>query len=399
MWRIRILLFVQGWEIERQLGLLPPNLCSRLDRMIQWYDVDEIATFLREYETLDTTKEARKMHIQQFCMVLNELMLNNTTASTPANAQDLSSIGNVTSEPTIIHVDEPIGATRDSLAVLLPSSKSEHSRHPTTVSEMIESCRIALLVMMFAPLVGVGIVMISLALMSSAANCECIPIIQVLATLSVYIVSAIMKLSTARDMCITSIASISSFVWSCSYHQSNLWHSTFSRFMRSKVKPCRLIGCFQHQVSVSLACSLSGLGRMRIKLSSFVTSFRATFSGTVAITSFIRNCTMQCQPVIKYVIDTARKYSSVVPCTRERASPSTATYGQSKACSRRSRKKRQYDQRIARRRRPPPGDTSSTTDKLIWFISDTCNTLLQLCVKLNSRISAIIGRALARFHM
>ena len=36
--------------------------------------------------------------------------------------------------------------------------------------------------------------------------------------------------------------------------------------------------------------------------------------------------------------------------------------------------------------------------ELMWFISDTCNTLLKLCVKLNSRISATVGRAFARFH-
>ena len=34
----------------------------------------------------------------------------------------------------------------------------------------------------------------------------------------------------------------------------------------------------------------------------------------------------------------------------------------------------------------------------MWLISGNCNTLLKLCVKLNSQISAIIGRALARFH-
>ena len=129
--RRRILLFVQGWEIERQLGLLPPILCASLDRMRKWWDVDEVAIFLQEYETLDTTKEARRLHVQQFCMVLNELMLNNTTASTPANAQDLSSIGNVTSEPTIIHVDEPIGATRDSLSSMLPSQSTVDILQPS----------------------------------------------------------------------------------------------------------------------------------------------------------------------------------------------------------------------------------------------------------------------------
>jgi len=152
--RRRILLFVQGWAKERKLGLLPPNLCSSLDRMRQWYDIDEIAIFLQEYETLDSTKEARRLHAQQFCMVLDEL-LNTTTASTPADVQGLSSLGNVASEPATIHVDEPIDATMNNLCST--ADKSEHS-HLTTVSELIESCQIALLVMLFAPLVGVGTV-------------------------------------------------------------------------------------------------------------------------------------------------------------------------------------------------------------------------------------------------
>ena len=34
----------------------------------------------------------------------------------------------------------------------------------------------------------------------------------------------------------------------------------------------------------------------------------------------------------------------------------------------------------------------------MWFISDACNSLLKLCIKVNAAISDIIGRALARFH-
>ena len=308
--------------------------------MQTWYNVDEIAIFLQEYETLDTTKEARRLHAQQLSTVLDEMLLmNTTTASTQADAQALSSIGNVESEPTIIHVDEAIGATKDSLCSIASASKSKHSRHPTTISEL-----------MFAPFVGVGTVMIFLLLMSIAANSGCISIIQVeiqalvLAISCVYIiVSAIMKLrgtingihfNSVRDMCVTSIASITPYVY-------YIWHSICGQFMRSETMVRRLIGYFHQQFFVALECALSSLRhiRMRMELSSFVTSYRASFLGTISITSFVGSCIVQLQQVIQYIIDTVRKYSTVVPLTLEQASPSTVTYDKPKAGSRRSQKK------------------------------------------------------------
>ena len=141
---------------------------------------------------------------------------------------------------------------------------------------------------------------------------------------------------------------------------------------------------------------------MRMKLSSFVTSCRAIISGIMSITLFVGSRIIQLQPVIQYINTVDRKYSTVVPHTRERASPSTATYGQSKGCrisgSRRSRKKRQYHRRKTRRSRRPHDTSFASVDKLMWFISDACNSLLKLCIKVNAAISDIIGRALARFH-
>ena len=65
-------------------------------------------------------------------------MLNTATASTPADAQGLFSIGNVASDrPTIIHVDKPIDATRTIFAVLLISQSAVNILLQPSVSLLI----------------------------------------------------------------------------------------------------------------------------------------------------------------------------------------------------------------------------------------------------------------------
>ena len=138
--------------------------------------------------------------------------------------------------------------------------------------------------------------------------------------------------NSVRDMCVTSIASITSYVGSC----INQLRRIFCCIVWQLVGYCQ----WQHSF-VAFQCALSGLRhiRMRMKLSSFVTSCRAIISGIMSITLFVGSRIIQLQPVIQYINTVDRKYSTVVPLTLEQASPSTVTYDKPKAGSRRSQKK------------------------------------------------------------
>ena len=73
--RVYIHLFLNGWDEERENGLLHPDLCNILDQMEKWEDIEEINNFLALYEILcsDEVKEAKAQHTSKLTRVHHQL--------------------------------------------------------------------------------------------------------------------------------------------------------------------------------------------------------------------------------------------------------------------------------------------------------------------------------------
>jgi len=76
--RVYIHLFLNGWDEERENGLLHPDLCNILDQMEKWEDIEEINNFLSLYEILcsDEVKEAKVQHTSKLTRVHHQLKSN-----------------------------------------------------------------------------------------------------------------------------------------------------------------------------------------------------------------------------------------------------------------------------------------------------------------------------------